>query len=125
MTLTVGLEAITDGDAARVGGKAVALASLQRAGLTVPTTLCLTTEAYELFVQRTGLRAVLHQELGRKDFADMRWEELWDAALRIRNRFLRAPMPPEIVEALEDSWPFAPADTPLAVRRLLTQSLDV
>lgn len=116
MTLILDLEAISDGDAARVGGKAVALAALQRAGLTVPTTLCLTTDAYELFVQRAALRAVIHQELGRKDFANMRWEELWDAALRIRNRFLRAPMPPEILAALRASWPFTPADVPLAVR---------
>ncbi|MEJ2581686.1 MAG: PEP/pyruvate-binding domain-containing protein [Acidobacteriota bacterium] len=53
------------------------------------------------FVERASLRAVINQELGRKRFEDMRWEEIWDVALRIRNRFLRAPMPEEIVMAVE------------------------
>jgi pyruvate,water dikinase len=32
-------------------------------------------------------------ELGRKPLDAMRWEELWDAALRIRSAFLRARIP--------------------------------
>jgi pyruvate,water dikinase len=90
------LDEVSEADRERVGGKAVALAALHRAGCPVPRTLCLTTEAYERFVENARLRAVLHQELGRKSFRDMRWEEIWDAALRIRNRFLRAPIPDEI-----------------------------
>ncbi len=101
MQLLVGLDQIGDDDGARVGGKAVALAALQRSGHPVPRSLCLTTEAYELFVERAGLRAVIHQELGRKSFGDMRWEEIWDVALRIRNRFLRAPVPGEVAGAVE------------------------
>jgi hypothetical protein len=31
----------------------------------------------------------------------MRWEEIWDAALRIRNLFLNQPVPPELEEALK------------------------
>jgi hypothetical protein len=58
---------------------------------------------------------VLHQELGRKSFTDMRWEELWDAALRIRNRFERSPVPEEVVAALEARWPFG-REARLAVR---------
>jgi pyruvate,water dikinase len=101
MQLLVGLDQIGDDDGARVGGKALALAALQRTGHPVPRSLCLTTEAYELFVERAALRAVIHQELGRKSFGDMRWEEIWDVALRIRNRFLRAPVPREVAAAVE------------------------
>ena len=96
-----GLDRIGDEDASLVGGKAVALAALQRTGHPVPRSLCLTTEAYELFVEQGSLRAIIHQELGRKSFDDMRWEEIWDVALRIRNRFLRTPVPDEIAMAVE------------------------
>jgi phosphohistidine swiveling domain-containing protein len=101
MKLVVGLDQIGDDDGDRVGGKAVALAALQRTGHPVPKSLCLTTEAYELFVEQGSLRAVIHQELGRKSFEDMRWEEIWDVALRIRNRFLRTPVPIEVVAAID------------------------
>ena len=116
MKLIVGLDELTDTDDQRVGGKVVALAALHRAGITVPPTLCLTTEAYELFVEQAGLRAVISQELGRKSFADMRWEELWDAALRIRNRFIRASVPEAIVEELSASLQGELAESRLAVR---------
>jgi phosphohistidine swiveling domain-containing protein len=116
MRLVIGLDEIADDDASRVGGKALALSSLDRAGLSVPPTLCLTTDAYELFVQRASLRAVIHQELGRKSFDDMRWEELWDVALRIRNRFLRASLPEEVVAALRPHLESVPPEQALAVR---------
>ncbi len=102
MTWLLALDEITDADAPRVGGKATALAALHRAGVRVPPTVCLTADAYELFVEHAHLRGSIQQELGRKRFADMRWEEVWDAALRIRNRFLRAPFPSELEAALAE-----------------------
>jgi pyruvate,water dikinase len=116
MTLIVDLEAAGALGEDAVGGKATALAALREAGHPVPETLVLTTEAYETFVHRSSLRAVLHQELGRKSFADMRWEEIWDAALRIRNRFLRAPIPDPVVAAVEENLRGGLAGRPLAVR---------
>jgi pyruvate,water dikinase len=35
-------------------------------------------------------------EFNRKDFAEVRWEEMWDAALRIRNLFINTPMPSDL-----------------------------
>ena len=116
MKFLLNLDEIGDDDSARVGGKAVALAALRRSSHPVPRTLCLTTEAYELFVEQAGLRAVIHQELGRKSFEDMRWEEIWDVALRIRNRFLRAPVPDQIVAAVTKNLPSDLQAAPLAVR---------
>lgn len=87
-------------DIPSVGGKAARLGVLTRSGLRVPVGIVLTTGAYEGFVSRAGLTDVIQLELGRKDLAGMRWEELWDAALRIRSAFARAPLPTELEETL-------------------------
>jgi len=82
-----------------VGGKALALAKLSRAGLAVPPFSVVTTAAYEAFVDGP-LQARILFELERKDVADMRWEEIWDAALRIRSLFLATPLPATLRDAL-------------------------
>ena len=80
------LVAATDSAEELVGGKAAKLAALLRAGFTVPHGFCITTRAYEQFVEETGLATCVAMELGRKSLDDARWEELWDAALRIWSR---------------------------------------
>ncbi len=55
-------------------------------------------------------------ELNRKPFASMRWEEMWDAALRIRNLFLKTPIPSELERELSESIDSRFGDTPVAVR---------
>ena len=87
---------IGDTDRKRVGGKGFALASLSQQGFKVPDTLCLTSEIYDAYVSQTGLRERILLELNRKDFKEMRWEEIWDCATRIRNMFLRIPIPVKI-----------------------------
>jgi pyruvate,water dikinase len=72
-----------DEDERFVGGKAARLGALLRAGLRVPPGVCVTTAAYDRFVDGAGLRGKIHMELGRKPFEAMRWEEIWDAALRL------------------------------------------
>ena len=76
-----------------VGGKGFALARMAKSGFRVPPALCITTEAYQEYVTAAGLRERILMELHRKDFREMRWEEVWDAALRIRNLFLIHPLP--------------------------------
>lgn len=90
-------------DLKRVGGKAVALAALARAGLTIPDFFCLTTDAYQAFVGGPGLRERILMELHRKDFKQMRWEEIWDCATRIRNLFLSKTLPGDLEAALRRS----------------------
>ncbi len=46
-------------------------------------------------------------ELGRKPLEEMRWEEIWDAALRIRSLFSRHALPGHLREIIAD------ADDPL------------
>jgi phosphohistidine swiveling domain-containing protein len=73
----------------RIGPKAYALSLLAREGLNIPDTLFLTVDAYNAFVDDGGLRERILLELNRKKFKDMRWEEIWDCATRIRHIFLK------------------------------------
>ena len=95
-------ENIDAGVAERVGGKALALAAMARAGIAVPPFVAVTTDAYGAYLEATELSARIGFELERKELADMRWEELWDAALRIRNLFLTTPLPEAVRAALAE-----------------------
>ena len=87
----------------KVGGKAFALSRLLKNGITIPDTLCVTGDAYQLYVSQTGLRERISLELHRKEFSRMRWEEIWDCATRIRSLFLRKPIPSPIASDLESA----------------------
>jgi len=76
-----------------VGGKALALAALSRAGLRIPDFFCVTTDAYRAFQDATGLRGrILHESYvnirGTEAVVEhvrMVWALLWsDAALFYR-----------------------------------------
>jgi len=104
-----------------VGGKCFALAEMSRAGIPVPATVCVPTRVYQSYVSATGLRERIMLELNRKPFdgklgPNMRWEELWDASLRIRNMFLRTPMPDELAEGLSRAIEARFADRAVAIR---------
>lgn len=116
MKWLVTAEDLRDEDRPRVGGKAFALVRLARAGFCVPRTICVTTDAYHEYVDRVGLRERILLELHRKDFADMRWEEVWDCATRIRNLFLQKPMPPALKADLSQAIQSLFAGRAVAVR---------
>jgi pyruvate,water dikinase len=99
-----------------VGGKAAKLARLAHSGYRVPPGFCLTVAAYETFVRECGIEIAIRMELGRKRLDGMRWEELWDAALRIRSIFLAHPLPAGLREALCTALDGLGATGPLAVR---------
>ena len=90
--LLIPLDAHGEWDERVVGGKAAKLAQLACADFEVPGGFCLTTWAYEAFISDAGIASTIRMELGRKSLEDMRWEELWDAALRIRAAFLAQPL---------------------------------
>jgi phosphohistidine swiveling domain-containing protein len=116
MSLVLSLHEITEKERVRVGGKGFALSVLQRSGMKVPKALCISTEAYQEYVSSTGLRDQMHLELFRKTFKEMRWEEIWDTALRIRNMFLRSPLPDALQKALRDPLAIQFSDRPVSVR---------
>lgn len=116
MTLILPIGKIRDENRPKVGGKAFALASLWKGGFTVPKALCITTDAYDTYASSTGLRERILMEIHRKAFADMRWEEMWDASLRIRNMFLTTPLPRTLKNTLGDMIANCFTENPVAVR---------
>lgn len=99
--LVLGLSQIEKAQRSLVGGKAAAISKMYFNSLKVPKTLCITTEAFEKYIKTTGLSDKIIMEYYRKEFDDMRWEEIWDLSLRIKNMFLNTPIPAEIHSELE------------------------
>ncbi|MFH1998215.1 MAG: PEP/pyruvate-binding domain-containing protein, partial [Planctomycetota bacterium] len=116
MSLILELHQIEENDRMRVGGKAFHLALMRKGGMRVPRALCISGDAYREFVHQTGLNSRIHFELNRKNFEEMRWEEIWDGALRIRNLFINTPIPDALYQALEKPLQEAFEKTPVAVR---------
>ncbi|WP_454062852.1 PEP/pyruvate-binding domain-containing protein [Candidatus Nitrospira salsa] len=103
-------------DSNLVGGKAASLAELISADVRVPSGFCLTVSAYHHFVAQSHLASVIQMELGRKPLDKMRWEEIWDSALRIRSSFLRASIPPELEKAVFEALGQLNPQCSLAIR---------
>ena len=103
MSIILSLHQIGDQDRPKVGGKAFALAEMVKRGMRVPEALSISIEAYDHYVSSTGLRDRIVFELYRKPFEEMRWEEIWDTALRIRNAFLQTAIPADLQKELSPS----------------------
>jgi len=116
MTLVIPLAQIDGSQGHLVGGKAVNLSRLTNAGHAVPRGLCITTEAYLEFTRETGLANRIDLEYNRLNLDEMRWEEIWDMALRIRNMFLTAPFPNSLYENIVQSISTLDCSGPVAVR---------
>jgi phosphohistidine swiveling domain-containing protein len=99
-----------------IGGKAAKLAQLAQTGYRVPGGFFITTRAYEYFLEDQDLARLIRMELGRKSFVTMRWEEIWDVALRIRSAFLATPIPQSLARAITAAVEELNAEKPLAVR---------
>jgi len=96
----VPLSEATDRSEDSIGGKAEKLVRARSAGLLVPRGFCVTSGAYEEFLALSGLAKCIAMELGRKPLETMRWEEIWDTALRIRSEFLHSDIPEAVSEAI-------------------------
>jgi pyruvate,water dikinase len=103
-------------DRFRFGGKSVALARLAADGISVPESRCLPVDLYEDHVDATGLRDRIALILGWKSLDDMRHEEIWDAALRVRHLFLTTPLPDALEAEIGDALSDAFEAHPVAVR---------
>ena len=116
MKLIVSFDQVANDLRSRVGGKFFALAEMAGHGIAVPEAVCVTTDAYDEYVSATALRERILMELNRKDFARMRWEEMWDSALRIRNMFLNTAIPDALAAQLRDAMAGKFTDAPVVVR---------
>lgn len=99
--LTVSLDQAAESYLTRVGGKAKNISICKNAGFSVPDGFCITTEGYRLFLNNNKLYYLIDKEVTRKSFDDMRWEEIWDSALRIRSAFMKGKMPQELELEIE------------------------
>ena len=102
MKLIYHLSQITRSDQRCVGGKAFALAQMAKEELPIPQTIGISTQAYNDFMDDTGLRAQVLMEYHRKAFDQMRWEEMWDCSLRIQNMFAKTPIPSALAYPLAE-----------------------
>lgn len=116
MNLTYNLYQMGDSDQKLLGGKAFALARIAQEGFPVPRAICISTDAYHIFMDETGLRSQVLMEYHRKEFDQMRWEEMWDCSLRIQNMFARTPIPATLAEALKKEVIESFGNKPVAVR---------
>ncbi|HMA76564.1 MAG TPA: PEP/pyruvate-binding domain-containing protein [Candidatus Krumholzibacteriaceae bacterium] len=110
------LESREAGISSLCGNKTAALSVLINSGISVPPGFCVTSEAYRKFIQYNGLEGVIVMETARKPLEEMRWEEMWDASLRIRSAFLKSEVPDDILAALENKMGDWLRDKGLAVR---------
>ncbi len=99
-----------------IGGKALKLAQLAAADFKVPQGFCITTWAYQSFIEDNTITATIRMELGRKSMDDMRWEEIWDAALRIRSLFLTHSCSKVLQREVDSALQHLDTSKPIAVR---------
>ena len=103
-------------DRSRIGEKAYRLSNLYKKKNRVPDSLCLCVEAFDEFISKNGLRERILLEINRKKLRDMRWEEMWDAALRIRNFFLNTKMPKSLKIEISEKLNSKFQNKPVAIR---------
>ncbi len=110
------LHDITDGDLEQVGGKTLALAKLHQYKIRVPKTFCVPCHVYDSYLSATRLKDRILMEINRKAIEQMRWEEIWDVSLRIRNFFLTTPIPGRLGQSLAREIRTHCGAAPVAVR---------
>ncbi|GAB4309479.1 MAG: hypothetical protein Kow0019_06530 [Methanobacteriaceae archaeon] len=104
------------GDIEKVGSKTKNLNLLLNNGFKVPEGFCISTDAYKAFVNENKLYNKIEMEISRKKFEDMRWEEMWDASLRIRSSFLKAEIPSYIKDQITEKIRTYPENLKFSVR---------
>lgn len=85
-----------DRDVKMVGAKTKNLAILLNKNIPVPEGFCITTAGYQDFIKLNNLSPTIDMEIYKKAAGDMRWEEIWDASLRIRSAFLKSQIPSKL-----------------------------
>lgn len=83
-----------------VGGKTYCLAKIHSHGIRVPESFCVPCKVYDDYLNQSQLKDRIFFEINRKPLEQMRWEEIWDTSLCIRNYFLNTPIPATIEKDL-------------------------
>ncbi|MEM1927332.1 MAG: pyruvate, water dikinase [Acidilobaceae archaeon] len=102
-SLILWLEELDPRELALIGGKASGLAKLIKAGLPVPPGFVVTSEAYKLFVEETGLKDYIEKVL-REVIKTGDPREYEEASKLIRAKFDETPMPSELAESIKKAY---------------------
>src|SRR3989338_2708516 len=81
-----------------VGGKGANLGEMTQAKLPVPPGFIVTSSAYFHFIEHANLRPRIKKLLSDLDYNDTR--KLQDAAKKVQQEILRAPIPKEIADTV-------------------------
>ena len=100
----------------KVGGKSKNISLCYREKFRVPEGFAITTDSYFEFSATNKLAEVIDKELVRKKTEEMRWEEIWDSALRIRHAFTKGILPQAMETQFLDYLSQWPENTKFAVR---------
>jgi len=101
---TLWFEEITKDDVGRAGGKGANLGELLRAGIPVPPGFVVTAQAYQYFLEKTGIAERIYSIIREKvrDPNDPKGYE--EASREVRGLIESTPMPEEVREAIVRSY---------------------
>jgi pyruvate,water dikinase len=116
--LTLGFAELSAEDLARVGGKGANLGALTRAGGTVPPGFCVTTRAFDLFLESLADRDALFARLDELDGTSAPLARAAAEAMRAAQGAL--PVPEEVAAAIVRAWRALGTDHAVAVRSSAT-----
>ena len=102
----------------RVGGKGANLGEMIGAGFPVPPGFCITTDAFQLFLDSSGFADELYDTLDALPADDL--ENTHRAGEQIRTRLSATPIPPEIEAAILRAWEARGTQRAYAVRSSAT-----
>lgn len=85
-----------------LGGKGASLASMSVANMPVPVGFCVTTHAYEQFLDASGLKHEIMQMVESIDFNQV--DELDRVSASIREMFMKMTIPAEIQESIKNTY---------------------
>jgi pyruvate,water dikinase len=110
------LETVSPGGVRDFGGKAAALAAMIQRQVRIPRGFVIPTRVYREYIAETGIDEKIRMEMYKYPLATIRWEQIWDIALRIRNHFLTTPFPPVLRDDLTERIWQEFKETAVAVR---------
>ncbi|MFH1058470.1 MAG: PEP/pyruvate-binding domain-containing protein [Pseudomonadota bacterium] len=84
-----------------VGNKAANLAQIARSGLPVCDGFAITTDSFRRFLAFSGLDGQVRQEVMLLE--DASYQGLSEASRRLQEKVCRAPLPPELMDAVEEA----------------------
>ncbi len=93
--LVVSFKEIDKNDIGLVGGKGANLGEMLQAGFPVPNGFCVTVNAYDLFLEKTGIRDKIFEIISATDVNNSK--NLQDASRKVQNLIISSPIPEEII----------------------------